>query len=79
MLSRTKSAERMRSEQEVEGHELTCDLNEIVGVNIQHDGSGRDALAQFKQRVERQGGHVGLRPALSRLLDVFLKFDPSAN
>ncbi len=30
----------------------TCDLHDVGGVEVEHDGSGQDALAQLEQRVQ---------------------------
>ena len=38
---------------------------------------GEWARAQLQEAAERQGGHVGLPPALRLLLHILLEFDPA--
>ena len=57
--------------------EVIADIVQRICRHVQADGSIQQHTPQLKERVQRQGGDVRLRPTITSLLDVFLKLDPS--
>ena len=57
--------------------QLTDDLRQRAGLQVQHDGALLDARLQLHQAVQGQRGHVRLAPALAALLHFLLELDPS--
>jgi hypothetical protein len=52
------------------------DLVHGAGLQVQQDRPVQDQAAQLEQRVQREGGHVRLRPPVAALLHVLLELDP---
>lgn len=53
-------------------------LLQVVGLHIQDDGAAGQHRPQLEERMQREGGHVGLGPPIAALLHVLLKLDPSS-
>lgn len=68
-------AEMGRGERVREG-KLTSDLDQVGGLHIQHDSAGADSFTQLKERVQREGRHMGLGPTLTCFLHILLKLNP---
>ena len=54
----------------------TSDLWHARGVHVEENHPRHEALAQLKEAVQGQGGHVWLRPPITTLLHILLKLDP---
>jgi hypothetical protein len=53
-------------------------LLQVVGLHVQDDGAAGQHCPQLKQRMQREGGHVGLGPPIAALLHVLLELDPTS-
>lgn len=49
---------------------------QVGGCHVETDGAVEKHGPQLEQRVQRQGGHVGLGPPVAALLHVLFKLDP---
>lgn len=52
------------------------DLLQAGGFHIQHDRAVEQQTSQLEERMQREGGHVGLGPPIATLFDVLFELDP---